>query len=417
MTIDLSHVGVGDPDWAASYDVKALMGDLTLRDCEAPLSFVEYDGDQRRSGPRPFVVKLSQWADWAAVPGGIAVREWWLVQQPTFPGVWFDHHDLLAVDDRGVLWHKRTSCGMREGVWAAVEAPEGAATWAARLALDTASTTTGEVHAFAVHRGRLWTRATDWTGTWADAWHGLEPWHPGVLFPLPVPIGEASSVTAVPKGMFNEGVADLAVTGTDGDVYLHRRWSRETQGLWEHLATDGFELAPGERVAVVGSAVVARSAQGGCGFTIRRPLCSLTHCGRTSAAQASGSRGSQRGAAGTDLLAGLRWSGRHGQHRPPTGPRPRRLAGHPCRRRMAAESDDPALLGRSPRGSRVAGGHRRRRHRAALHPRRRGVAGGWLESRSRTACSRAVVAVSRVTGQVEVLAATAGGGLAWTWWS
>jgi hypothetical protein len=64
----LSLLGaVGTPEWQASFALKALMADHRLRECVVPFSRLEFEGDRRDSGARPFCVRLGMWADWLAV--------------------------------------------------------------------------------------------------------------------------------------------------------------------------------------------------------------------------------------------------------------------------------------------------------------------------------------------------------------
>jgi hypothetical protein len=254
----------GDPEWEATFTMKALMGDWTLHDCSVPFGRVDAEDDRRSSGPRPFAVRLGRWATWQPVPGGVKARRWLLARIPSAAAVWLDHHDLFVLEDDGRLWHKRASVAMTVGAWFEDDRQGRAPDWSVTAAWTAASDTSGRVMLFVVNHGELRARVSDPTGHWGEPWRDLAPLIEGTgILPDPVPLGPLSTVTAVPVDNAFSGVADLYLTGSDGDVYVKAGWSPDVDtGLWTWWETAVFDLAPGSAPSVAGSYVVARSTQG-----------------------------------------------------------------------------------------------------------------------------------------------------------
>lgn len=252
----------GDPEWEASYSLKALTGDWRLRDCSVPFGRVDVEGDRRGTGPRPFAVRLSKWAEWADVAGAVRARRWVLARQPAASSVWLDHHDLFVLDGDGEMWHKRGKCGMSLGAWARLEPSGPAPVWSRPFSWVAVSDASGRAVVLVVSEGRLLARASDEEGRWGPGWADLQPMVPGVLLAEAVPLGPGSALSVVPGDGPFSGSADLYVTGADGEVYLRPGWNPGESGLWERLAATGFDLAPGSPVGVAGRLLVARSVQG-----------------------------------------------------------------------------------------------------------------------------------------------------------
>ena len=83
-----------------------------------------------------------------------------------------------------------------------------------------------------------------------------------MLLPKPVPLGPGSLVTAVPSVGSFDGMADLYITGGDGEVYLRRGWLPSDRELWQRVDTSEFDLASESQLSVVGGQIVAQSQQG-----------------------------------------------------------------------------------------------------------------------------------------------------------
>jgi hypothetical protein len=252
----------GTPEWEASFSLKALMGDHRLRDCVVPFSQLDFEGDRRQSGPRPFSVRLGAWADWAAVGGAIEIGSWLLARHPPSSSTWHDHHDLFAIDARARLWHRRTTCGGTMGFWRELDATGVAPDWTWPFSWAAVSSPAGQVGLFVVSQGRLLALAGDPDGGWSQPWADVHPMVPGVLLPELVPLGPDSLVTAVPAVGPFDGTADLYITGGDGEVYLRRGWMPGDLELWQRLNTAEFDLASESQLSVVGRQIVARSQQG-----------------------------------------------------------------------------------------------------------------------------------------------------------
>jgi len=259
----LSLLGEGStPEWVASFSLKALMADHRLRECVVPFSQLKFEGDRRQSGPRPFSVRLSAWADWAAVGGAVEIGSWLLAGHPPPSSIWHDHHDLFVVDRRRRLWHRRTTCGGTTGFWRELDTAGAAPDWTWPFSWAAVSDTAGQAGLFVVSQGRLLARAGDPDGGWSQPWADLRPMVPGVLLPQLVPLGPDSLVTAVPGVGPFDGTADLYITGGDGEVYLRRGWMPDDLERWQRLDTAEFDLASESQLNVVGRQIVARSQQG-----------------------------------------------------------------------------------------------------------------------------------------------------------
>ena len=255
--------GLGDPEWEASFSLRALMGDHTLRDCAVVSSQLDFEGDRRSSGTRAFAVRLSEWAAWKPVGGAVEARSWLLGTHPPSYSVWHDHHDLFAVDGHGRLWHRRTTCGARMGFWRELDAAGEGPRWTAPFSWSAVSDPGGHAALFVVSEGRLLARVGDPGGEWSRPWADLAPRVPGsFILPEPLPIGPASAVTAAPGVGVFDGTADLYLTGGDGEVYLRRGWVPGDAELWERVETTQFEPAAGWPVDVAGHQIIARSVQG-----------------------------------------------------------------------------------------------------------------------------------------------------------
>ena len=250
----------GTPEWKASFSLKALMGDHRLRDCVMPFSQLDFEGDRRQSGPRPFSVRLGAWADWAAVGGAIEIGSWLLAGHPPSLSTWHDHHDLFALDARARLWYRRTTCGGTMGFWRELDAPGAAPDWTLPFSWAAVTDNKGQAELFVVSQGRLVARVSDPDGGWSEPWTDLRPMVPLMLLAQPVPLGPDTHVTAVPGvGPFDG--TDLYLTGSDGEVYLRRGWIRGDPELWQRLKTTEFDLAIESPLGIVGRQIVARSQQ------------------------------------------------------------------------------------------------------------------------------------------------------------
>ena len=251
----------GTPEWQASFSLKALMGDHRLRDCVVPFPQLNFEGDRRDSGPRPFSVRLSVWADWQPVGGAVEIGSWLLARHPPNSSIWSEHHDLFVIDTRGRLWHRRTTCGVTMGFWRELDATGAAPNWTSPFSWAAISDPSGRARMFVVSEGRLLARVADASGGWSQPWAELRPMVAGTPLPEPVPFGPDSLVTAVPGVSPFDGT-DLYLTGDDGEIYLRRSWRPGEIELWRRLNTVGFDLAPKSLLRVIGRQIVALSRQG-----------------------------------------------------------------------------------------------------------------------------------------------------------
>lgn len=218
---------LGEPEWEASFSLKALMGDQTLRDCSVPFGSISVEGDRRSTGPLPFVVRMSTWAPWRAVPGDVRARHWLLAQHASATLGWPNHHDLLLRDDAGELWHKRAGCGMSQGVWMHIDQVGAAPTWRGWNSWVAASDRLSRVTLFVIDGGRLRTRSTDGDGVWRSEWMEWMESRPATIDGFVqkyVPLESGATVAVVPAAASSDG-PDLWIVGSDGVLHIRRKWA------------------------------------------------------------------------------------------------------------------------------------------------------------------------------------------------
>jgi hypothetical protein len=252
----------GDPEWEASFSLKALMGDHRLRECVVPFSQLEFEGDRRQSGSLPFSVRLSSWADWSPVGGAVTIGSWLLGKHPPPSAIWHDHHDVFVVDRGGRLWYRRTTCGGTSGFWRELDTSGAVPDWTSPFSWDAVSDPAGHGGLFVVSEGRLLSRVSNPDGEWPEPWTELRPMVPGLFLPETVPLGPNSFIIAVPTVGYFDGTADLYLTSSGGEIFLRRGWKNGDLELWSHLDTAGVDLASESPFRVIGRKIVARSQQG-----------------------------------------------------------------------------------------------------------------------------------------------------------
>ena len=253
----------GTPEWEASFSLKALMGDHRLRDCVVPFSQLNFEGDRRQSGPRPFSVRLAAWADWAAVGGAIEIGSWLLAAHPPHSSTWHDHHDLFAVDRRGRLWHRRTTCGGTMGFWRELDASRrGARLDIAVLVGRGQRRHWSSLGCSWFRKGGYWPRASDPDGGWSQPWADLRPMVAGTCCCR----NRCRSGRTLSSRRFRGLVRSTertctsrAATARSISVVVGSRGDLE---LWQHLDTAEFDLASQSPLRVVGRQIVALSQQG-----------------------------------------------------------------------------------------------------------------------------------------------------------
>ena len=263
FTHPASTKGDDTPEWSASFTLKALMGDRTLKDCALTMSSLHFEDARRSSGPLPFVVTLSRWADWAQVGDTPVVASWLLAGQPAYDVGWQDHHDLFVLNTQRRLWYRRLSCGATAGAWIQVDAAGTAPDWSQPFSWAGRSDRSGRVDLFVVTEGRLLARSTDVDGRWSPRWTDVAPTTADLFISEPVPLGPGSVIAAVEGGgVLGGGGVDLYLTGTDGDLYTYADWHPGDEGLWQSIDASDFTLAPGVPIQVAGGQLLALADDG-----------------------------------------------------------------------------------------------------------------------------------------------------------
>jgi hypothetical protein len=259
MTLTISHPSSkeeDEPEWNATFRLRALMGDHTVRDCVLPVQGVSFEDERRSNGPIPFAVTLSRWSAWAEIAGAVTPASSLLARADAFA----PRHDLFVLDVERRLWHKRLGCGNILGAWVRVE---GGPDWSKPFSWDAVSDPRGLPGLFVLSQGRLLASRGDGAGRWAGPWIDLAPTLEDPS-PKPVPLGPGSTVTATPStGVFPGIGADLYLTGSDGELYVHSEWRPPQPGGWGRIKTASrLTLAPGVPVQVAGARLVALAADG-----------------------------------------------------------------------------------------------------------------------------------------------------------
>jgi hypothetical protein len=259
MALELTHPGsVEDstPEWEAGFALKALMGDLTLRDCTASFASVHFEDERRSSGPLPFSITLSQWAQWAAVPDPRPARFWTVGAHPPQEFCWHEYNDLVLVDTGNRLWHRRLTCGATAGDWEAVDGRGDAPDLGSDSTIAVVSDALRRTNLFALSGGHLLARTRSDTAGWSDPWVQLPVYMEGA--PV-VTLDRTSTVAARPLTEGFQG-AGLLVTAADGNIY-----SGAFPGIigpWQKLVVDDFALMPGVPVQAANEMVLALSSTG-----------------------------------------------------------------------------------------------------------------------------------------------------------
>jgi hypothetical protein len=250
MTITVSHpastTGDATPEWTASFSLKALMGDRTLKDCQVTGVDLHFVDQQRTIGPIPFTVTLSAWTPWQALPDAKSTRLWVLADHPPSSMCWHDFNDLVVLDTGNRLWHRRLTCGGTGGIWEAMDSSGGPAPdWTAPFSIAAMSDQAGGVEVVVVTGGRLLVRSRadrQWSAAWTDAAPG-------------VPLGPKSAVSAAWTDQHFGGF-DLYLTGSDGTIYRSGDWSATTSS-WDPIPVDGFTVAAATAVQAADGYVFA----------------------------------------------------------------------------------------------------------------------------------------------------------------
>jgi hypothetical protein len=264
MTLGLEHTSTDDdePEWSATFTVRALMGDRTVRDCALSFSSLHFEEERRSASPLPFTVSLGAWASWTRVPDGALPGRWLIAAHPPASVVYHGFDDLFVVD-QGRLRHRRLDCAWPPGGWTDLSQGEEVPDLVTPARLGAVSDGFGRTLVVGVAE-ELVARWRDATGHWSEHWVPIHAYAlvegPGplgfmVLNRVDVQVGPASglSVEAVPS-VFGSG-AIVALTGADGHVYIRDGWQPGDAEPWTRLEVAGFSVA---------SRVAPRVADGRC---------------------------------------------------------------------------------------------------------------------------------------------------------
>lgn len=266
MTVSLSHPasskGDDTPHWKMSFSLRALMGDRTVRHCSLSYGYFDFEDEERTSTPFPFSVSLSEWRPWEQVQNNKRPTFWMIARRPDFTKYYYDYHDLLALDQRDRLWHRRLmSCETAETGWFPVTASGGAGPdLAARFSAAAVSVQPRSLFLLVQSQGKLFVSWPSQSGDWSVGWKTLDvSIYPDGFLGLPdttaarVPIALAtlSTVVGVPSSLSPDG-AELFVLAADGNIYSHPDWRPTDTGPWRKIDVSGFSPFYGSEFVVAG---------------------------------------------------------------------------------------------------------------------------------------------------------------------
>jgi hypothetical protein len=274
MTITINHPassdGDDDPHWKMSFTMKALMGDRTLRPCSLSSSSFEFE-DERRTTPRyPFSIVVHEWRPWEAIPDHKSPTFWMIARQPDFTKAYFDYVDLLVVDPAGRLWHRRLiSCAANEKAWSAVTQGRRVGTDEPDLSKTFfAAAVSARPHTLFLaiqSQGALFASQPSPSDAWTEGWKHVDVWiYPDLIFgvpntsgaPIPVPLSASSTVAGMPSSSPFGGV-ELFVLAADGHFYSRTTQQPADPGPWQRIDVSGFTALFGAEFVVTGAFLLA----------------------------------------------------------------------------------------------------------------------------------------------------------------
>ncbi len=278
LTLALRHKAIrggdSDAEWDVTYSMKALMGDYTLRDCA--VSFPQGFFGKGREAITPFSVPTYGWQPWerlsrqseppfeAAFATSVTVAD-----RPLWNTAYFDHFDLLAVDNHARMRHRRVqSCPPSAGWFYLPTQPD--LDLADPYSVIGVSRYPGHLIAVVVNNGRMFTTSGDHNGNWAH-WKRIQPfiYPPGPLglpdFDNPQDVNPyiPGTVFSRPALASIDGV-DLFFIGEAEYLYLHRDWAPDRQGPWLRIdPPPSTNLSDPAKCATAGDVVFTLDAHGG----------------------------------------------------------------------------------------------------------------------------------------------------------
>jgi hypothetical protein len=248
----------GSPEWEASFSLKALMGDGTLRDCSLNAGYADFD-DRTVVGPLPFSIALSKWRRWEPVATRASQRRL-IAERPPWNAYYDDHCDLLLWDNDNRMWHRRIDACLRaDPKWMQLPAGDDAPDFSRPFKVLARSVYPNSLSVLVVADGQLraaWLESAD---RWS-AWQKLEPYVYPTLFGIPlttsppIPIAVGACVCAGVSHQSASGI-ELYVSGADGHLYCHLDWRRWDANAWRKLEISGFAVEQGGDCEVAGDRV------------------------------------------------------------------------------------------------------------------------------------------------------------------
>jgi hypothetical protein len=266
MTIDLTHPasskGDDTPHWKMSFELRALMGDRTIRSCSLSYAHFNFEDQNRTSWRFPFSVSLAEWRPWQPIRNNKKLGFWMIARHLDFARDYFDYNDLLALDENSNLWHRRlTSCDSAEAGWFPVPARSDAKPdFTAFFSVSALATLPRSLFILIQSQGTLfvnWALASgDWSAGWSklpvtiypDAFLGIPD---TTAAPIPVALATLSAVASVPSALSPDG-AELYVLAGDGHFYSHPDWHPYDTSLWRKIDVIGFSVLYGTDFVVAG---------------------------------------------------------------------------------------------------------------------------------------------------------------------
>jgi hypothetical protein len=251
-----------------SFSLFALMGDRVVRSCSLSYSYFEFVDDKRTAPLFPFSIALFEWRPWKGIMDDKTPTFWMIGRQPEFTNVYYDYSDLLAIDPAGRLWHRRLmACAAAETGWFAVTQGKGSdgpdltqAFFATAI-----SAQPGTLYLAAQSQGTLFASRPSPSGAWIEGWKRIDVWtYPDAIFgipdtsgaPIPVPLSASSPVAGLHSSTTVGGV-ELSVLGADGNFYSRTTGQPDDTGPWRKIDVSGFVPLFGTEFVVTGDFLLA----------------------------------------------------------------------------------------------------------------------------------------------------------------
>ncbi|WP_162915371.1 hypothetical protein [Paraflavitalea soli] len=249
MTIVIKHPPFDgdddDPTWKMSFSLLALLGDRQLYPCTIEMPGVHFRDTFRTSFPIPFTVQLNRWQPWKQVTEKFSFVFWQVVRQSPAAG-YFNYIDMIGLTSGNQPVQARLgTCTQQNPEWTPI-APGAPYILNSPDSFTGYSTNPGHLLLFAIHDAQLlslWQLPEETAAgkTWTSMTLTTLP---TLIFgipdtsatPLPVALSPSSRVT-VQDSVIKPGAAEVFICAADGEIYSHASWQAGNTDPWRKITT------------------------------------------------------------------------------------------------------------------------------------------------------------------------------------